>query len=528
MSKWLATAIAQRSPQKATRPVRHRRAPSVSAPGCPEVVHLAAEYWPLARTGGLGEAVNGLAGMQAASGIPTTVVMPLYRAAREVAARFDPVGDPFTVAMGGRTELARLFQLEASGAGPRVFLLENHDYFNRPGIYGSEGADYPDNARRFAFFARAALTVLPTIAPSAQILHAHDWHAALAPAYLRTDFGGHPYYDRLSTVLSVHNAGFQGHFPADTLSDIGLPAELCDPGAFNWYGHTNLLKGGIAFSDAVVTVSPTHARELRSVDGGFGLHETFDALGNRLIGILNGINVDIWNPQADAAIAAPYTHNDFTGKHRCKAALQRAFGLPENDRVPLFGMSSRLTTQKGLDLILGDLTANMDAQFVFLGCGESRYEQALTDLAATSPDRIGVQLAFTDDREHELMAGADILLMPSLYEPCGLTQMRAQLYGTLPVARRVGGLADTIHDGVTGFLFDDYSPEALQRATGRAIDFYNQSDAWQRMMRRAMMRGFDWPRSGERYARTYRHALAYHSARKTPVNTDAKISLSAP
>lgn len=526
MSTWLATAIAERNPQNATRPVRHRRAPSVSSPGCPEVVHLAAEYWPLARTGGLGEAVNGLAGMQAASGIPTTVVMPLYRAAREVTTRLDPVGDPFTVAIGGRTELARLFQLEASGAGPRVFLLEHRDYFDRPGIYGIEGADYPDNARRFAFFARAALTVLPTIAPSAQILHAHDWHAALAPAYLRTDFAGHPYYDRLATVLSVHNAGFQGQFPADTITDLGLAAELCGPRAFGWYGHTNLLKGGISFSDAVVTVSPTHARELRSVDGGFGLHDIFDALGNRLTGILNGIDVEIWNPQADAAIAASYSRNDFTGKHRCKAALQRAFGLPERGRVPLLGMSSRLTTQKGLDLILGGLVANTDAQFVFLGCGESRYERALTELAAASPDRIGVQLAFTDDREHKLMAGADILLMPSLYEPCGLTQMRAQLYGTLPVARRVGGLADTIEDGVTGFLFDNYSPDALQRTAGRATDLYRQSDAWQRMMRQAMLRGFGWPRSGERYARTYRQALAHRIAEGK--HADAKMLQTAP
>ena len=528
MGIWSSTAIAPRDPQTATALVRHCRAPSVGSPAFPEVVHLAAEYWPLARTGGLGEAVSGLARMQAATGTPITVVMPLYRAVRDVATNLKPVGDPFRVAMGGRAELARLFQLETSSAEPRVFLLEHRVYFDRPGIYGIEGADYADNARRFAFFARAALTALPTIAPSAQILHAHDWHGALAPAYLRTDFAGRPYYDRLATVLSVHNAGFQGHFPTDTLADIGLPAERCNPGGFEWYGQINFLKGGIGFSDAVVTVSPTHAKELRSVHGGFGLHDAFGALGDRLTGILNGIDDEIWNPLADAVIAAPYTRHDFTGKRRCKAALQRSFGLPELDRVPLFGMSSRLTTQKGLDLILGGTVAKTDAQFVFLGCGELRYERALIELAASSPDRIGVQLAFTDDREHELIAGADMLLMPSLYEPCGLTQMRAQLYGTLPVARDVGGLADTIEDGVTGFLFDDYTPDALQQAAGRALDLYHQPDAWQQMMRRAMMRGFGWPRSRERYARTYRHALAYHGAHQTRVNSDAEASMSAP
>ena len=526
MRTWLATPAPARTTRIVPR-TTSRRAPSINESDRRGVVHLTAEYWPLARTGGLGEAVAGLAGLQATSGIPTTVVMPLYRAARESLTGLHPVSESFAISIGGRQEVGRVFLAEARAAAPRVFLIEHQQYFDRRGIYGIDGADYPDNARRFAFFTLAALRALPAIAPFADVLHAHDWHAALAPAYLRTVLAGQPYHDRMAAVLSVHNAGFQGVFPADALSDIGLPTESCDPGAFNWYGQTNLLKGGIGFSDAVVTVSPTHATELRSADGGFGLHETFDALGHRLTGILNGIDLEVWNPQTDGAIAASYTRNDFTGKRRCKAALQRAFSLPELDRVPLLGMSSRLTTQKGLDLILAGLTANTEAQFAFLGCGESRYEQSLTDLAVAFPDRIGVQLAFTDDREHELIAGADMLLMPSLYEPCGLTQMRAQLYGTLPVARRVGGLADTVDDGVTGFLFDEYSAEALQRAVNRAIDVYHESDAWVRMMRLAMMRGFGWPRSTERYARTYRQAIARRVARHERSTADAELSLSA-
>ncbi|MEO8449995.1 MAG: glycogen/starch synthase [Gemmatimonadota bacterium] len=483
----------------------------------PGVVHLTSEYWPLARTGGLGEAVSGLAGFQAASNSATTVVLPLHRAVREAATRLEPVGPPFHVEVGPRIEVARLFRL-AETPGPRVFFIEHEGYFNRDGIYGSCGSDYPDNPRRFALFTRAALAVLPRIAPSAQILHAHDWHAALAPVYLRTAHAGQPYYDRLATVLSVHNAGFQGHFPPDALVDLGLPPELYDSRTFEWYGRANVLKGGIAFSDAVVTVSPSHARELRTPDGGFGLHDTFEILGDRLVGILNGIDVEAWNPATDWGIAAPYSFMDLAGKGRCKAALQLALGLPQRARVPLFGMSSRLTTQKGLDLILGGgLTASPDAQFVFLGEGEPRYEKALTDLAAAAPDRVGVQLKFSDHREHELMAGADLLLMPSLYEPCGLAQLRAQLYGTVPVARRVGGLADTIEDGVTGFLFHEYSPDALDRAARRAIEVYNQSDAWPRVMRAAMTRGAGWRRSGERYKETYRLAVARHRAQATSV-----------
>ena len=504
---------------------RTRRAPPralttvpMSTPEQPErlgIVHLTSEYWPLARTGGLGEAVSGLAGFQAASNIPTTVVLPLYRSVREVAGRLEPVGPAFPVQMGTRVEAARLFRFAKSGVGPRIFLVEHEDYFNRPGIYGDEASDYRDNARRFALFVRAALAVLPEIAPSARILDVHDWHAALAPVYLRTALVGESYYDGLATVLSLHNAGFQGHFPPDTLADLGLPSELYDWRVFEWYGRMNVLKGGVAFSDCVVTVSPSHARELCTSQGGFGLHETFTALGDRLVGILNGIDRIIWNPETDPAIAAPYSLADLTGKRQCKAALQRAFGLAQRARTPLFAMSARLVTQKGLDLILrGDLLAIPDVQFVFLGGGEPCYEKALTELAAAAPDRIGVQLAFTDRLEHRLLAGADMLLMPSLYEPCGLTQMRAQGYGTIPVARCVGGLADTIADGVTGFLFDEYSPEALGRAIRRAVDGHAQPHAWQRMMHAAMARDFSWRRSGERYGKVYRRALASRPARR--------------
>jgi starch synthase len=502
------------------RQVRDSLAPPL-APERPErvgVVHLTWEYMPLARTGGLGEAVSGLARLQAASGTSTTVLMPLHRCVREVAKRLDLVGPSFQVQVGPRVEDARLFRLAERGPGPAIYLIEHQGYFDRPGIYGGEGSDYPDSARRFALFARAALAVLPRIAPSARILHAHDWHAALAPVYLRTAYAGEPYYDRLTSVLSVHNAGFQGHFPSDTVADLGLAGELYDWRGLEWFGRMNVLKGGLAFSDVVITVSPSHARELRTPQGGFGLGDSFAALGDRLVGITNGIDRAVWNPQADPAIAAPYSPADLVGKRRCKAALQRAFGLAPHPRIPLFAMSARLVAQKGLDLILGGgLLATPDAQFVFLGDGEPRYARALADFAAAEPDRIAAQ-AFSDRVEHELLAGADMLLMPSQYEPCGLTQMRAQLYGTIPVARRVGGLSDTIEDGATGFLFDEYSPEALVRTTRRAIERFADAHAWERMMRAAMSQDFGWRRSGESYAKAYGRALA---SRASAVRADA-------
>lgn len=495
---------------------RRRRAPArtpVVAPAVAKerigVTHLTAEYWPFARTGGLGEAVSGLATVQAAAGHPTTVFMPLYQQVRETTPSLERTGSALTIVLGGQTERGWLYRADGGrAAGPQVFFIEHPDFFDRPGIYGDSNGDYPDNARRFAFFCLAALTALPEVAPHTQVLHAHDWHTALAPVYLRNTLAGQPVYDRLAVVLSVHNAGFQGHFPPETVAALGLPAELYNVGVFEWYGRMNALKGALAYSDVAVTVSPTHARELCTPEGGFGLHDTFIGMGDRLTGILNGIDPVLWNPATDPEIAENYSADDLAGKRRCKAALQKAYGLAPG-HTPLFGMSARMVAQKGLDLILGaDLLEKSDAQFIFLGAGEHRYHQALGDLAAAAPDRIAVEFMFTDHLEHRLLAGADALLMPSQYEPCGLTQMRAQHYGTIPVARRVGGLSDSITDGVTGFLFDEYSPAGLEEAIGRAVDAYRDRAAWRKLVRAAMARPFGWDRSAEQYLALYRRALA--------------------
>jgi starch synthase len=473
------------------------------------VVHLTAEYYPYARTGGLGEAARGLADFQYAAGLDVSVVMPLYRTVRDAAPDLQPVGNPFSIQIGPRTEEARLFRPADKEDGPRVFFIEHRGYFNRAGLYGESGADYPDNAQRFALFARAAIASLPRVAKPPYVLHAHDWHTALAPVYLRGVPGVESPADPVAVVLSVHNPGYQGHFPAAIVPELGLPWSLYNFTQLEWYGQANLLKAGIAFSDYVVTVSPTQAKELRTPGGGFGLHDVFGQLGERLVGVLNGIDQSVWTPSIDPQITRPYDAGDLEGKRRCKAALQRSFGLPQRRRVPLFGMTGRMVTQKGLDLILGasELLAS-DAQFVFLGSGEPHYEDALTELALSAPDRIGVQLDFTDRLEHRLMAGADMFLMPSLYEPCGLTQMRAQRYGALPVARRVGGLADTIEDGATGFLFDAYTPDAFSTATFRGLDEFARPARWASLMRDAMARDFGWHRSAASYISVYRRALA--------------------
>jgi len=491
-------------------------APLTRPDGTPApVVHLAPELSPFARTGGLGEAVASLAKYQAASGIPVTVFMPLYAAVRE-RTELRPLGAEFAVSVGPRTETARLYEPATphQPGNPRIIFVESEPYFDRPGLYGDDLGDYPDNARRYAFFARAILVALPRVLPQPpSIIHAHDWQTSLASIYLKTEFAAHPYYEGIRAVLSVHNAGYQGHFPESTMADIGLPLSLYNHRQLEWWGRVNFLKGGLVFSDLVVTVSPTHAHELRTEKGGFGLDGVFVALRDRLVGIVNGIDQEIWDPARDTIIPRRYSSENLTGKKRNRLALQRATGL-SRWQAPIFALTARLVSQKGLDLILGDPGYfAFDAQYVFLGHGEERYELALTELAERAPSRIAVKLDFTEEFEHLLLAGADMCLMPSQYEPCGLTQMRAQRYGTIPVARRVGGLADTIEDGVTGFLFDDYTPADFMRAATRAVDQYHDPVAWEEMMREAMARDFGWERSASRYLNVYRRVLGLPAIR---------------
>ncbi|MBV9881334.1 MAG: glycogen synthase [Gemmatirosa sp.] len=482
------------------------------------VVHLVAELAPYARTGGLGEAVSSLAAYQAASGLPASIIIPLYRQARARLPKLVPVGEPYTVHVGGRAEYARLFTTPDDGPPEGTtdrrrrrraqhYFIDNEYYFDRAGIYG-EGNDYGDNGRRFAFLAAAALAALPRIAAGPLILHAHDWHAAMAPIYLRTWYADDPWYQQVSSVLSIHNAGFQGHFAPDALPDLGIPWSLYDWRALEWYGKANILKGGMALADAVTTVSPNHANELRTPAGGFGLHDHFRGLGDRFGGIVNGIDQQIWNPQDDAHLAAPYSAESLAGKQACRRVLQQVYNLPERDDVPIFAMAARLVWQKGLDLILADTGLfDLPAQFIFLGAGEARYERALREWAGRRPDRVRVDTHFNDPAEHRLMGGADVCLMPCQYEPCGLTQMRAQRYGTLPLVRAVGGLADTVDDGETGFVFDAYDARAFVATIVRAIRTFHHRPTWIAMVREAMRRDFGWERSEERYLEVYRAVM---------------------
>jgi starch synthase len=398
--------------------------------------------------------------------------------------------------------------------------VENSEYFDRPGVYGDEGGDYPDSHRRFAFFAASVVELLPTIARHPLVLHMHDWHTALAVTYLRMLMKGDPFADPIASVLTVHNGGFQGHLPPEALPEIGLPMDLYRTDCMEWYGWANILKGGLVTTDMATTVSANHAFELRTEAGGFGLHHTFISLGDRLVGILNGIDYRIWNPQTDPAIPANYSADDLAGKAVCKATLQREYGLPADPDRLLIGMVARMVAQKGLELILdGRVMDEAEAQFIFLGEGEPRFIEGLTRLAAAHPDRIAVDFTFNEEREHRAIAGADALLMPSLYEPCGLTQMRAQRYGTVPLARRVGGLKETIADGVNGLLFDDFSAERLDWLLERGAACFRHKDSWRQMMRNGMSQDLSWESSVSGYFDVYDRALRIRAEALAPSPT---------
>jgi starch synthase len=480
------------------------------------VLHLTAELWPYARTGGLGQAVADIADYQAASGTESHVVLPLYREARSHAGKLEPLCDPFTLEIGDRREQVRCWR-EVRDGFPQILFLDHKPSFDRPGIYGDGGGDYADNPHRFALFAAAAIEIARRLGDGNLILHAHDWHAALVPVFLRRVHRGDAELQRLPVVLTVHNGGFQGVYPYHVMKEIGLPDDMWSPDFMEWYGRLNFLKGGLLYADMVTTVSPTHAFELLTDVGGFGLQHSFRQLGDRLVGIRNGIDVKKWDPSNDPDIPARFTADDMSGKVRCKAALQASWNLPSRKDVPVFGMSARLVAQKGLDQIVASQSLRtLDAQFLFLGAGEAQFENALRELSARYPTRIGINTAFTDTLEHQLLAGADFLMMPSLYEPCGLTQMRAQLYGALPVARRVGGLADTIEDGVTGILYDAYSPEAFDRAVQRGVTLYQDRSWFTELARGAMRKDFSWRQPAEAYEAVYRRAAA---ARAIPDTT---------
>lgn len=480
-----------------------------------DALHLAivsSEATPFAKTGGLADMVGALAQALGRLGHRITLIVPAYRTVLSGGFPIAAPAVPFHATVSGRKEPGVLLKTAIS-PNVSVLLVRSDRYFDREGLYGENGQDYADNAERFVFFCRAALEALRPDPPD--ILHCHDWQAALAITFLKAQAEVYAELSEAKTVFTAHNLGYQGIFPPSVWPLMGLDRSLFNERQLEFHGNINFLKGGLAFADALTTVSPTYAEEIKTADQGAGLEGVFCQRASDLAGILNGIDTGVWNPRTDPLIAKPYSDGDISGKRLCKLDLQRAFGLPEILDIPLFGMVTRLVSQKGID-ILAEAIDHMlwrDIQLAVLGSGNPSDEAFFTRLATRYPDKVGVQIGFDDALAHRIIAGSDLLFMPSHYEPCGLTQMYALRYGTIPIVRGTGGLKDTVREfgpltgEGTGFVFWVYDRYALLDAVYRALQIYEDRKAWDRLMRNAMAADFSWERSAREYEGLYRKLL---------------------
>lgn len=477
------------------------------------IAFIASEASPFAKTGGLADVIGTLPLALERAGHEVSMVVPAHRA---VLASDHPVEvASAAVSVSG---LPQTFSVHRATAGHNipVYLVRADRYFDREFLYGTAQSDYPDNAERFVFFCRAALEVLRQ--HPADIVHAHDWQAALASFFLRAQPERYAELAHAKTVFTVHNLGFQGLFDAELWPLLELDPGWFNPKHLEFYGKINFLKSGLVLSDKITTVSPSYGREIMTPEQGFGLDGVLRERALDVVGILNGIDCDEWNPQRDAAIAAHYDVNNLAGKMRCKQDLQQAYGLPERDDTPLIGVVSRLTAQKGFDLVeaIWPKLMNWPMQFVLLGTGETRFVEFFGRMAKLYPDKVAIRIGFDEKLAHRIEAGADIFLMPSLYEPCGLNQMFSLRYGTIPIVRAVGGLNDSVENydeeksSGTGFSFLPYQPEALFDAVERALHLFANKRAWTALMRRAMKIDHSWDRSAALYGALYQQLVVHH------------------
>ncbi len=458
------------------------------------------EAAPFAKTGGLGDVLGSLPAALVERGEQVAVALPRYRVADISGA--ERIWNSMPLWAGPRGFTAAIDQVILNGV--QYLFVDCPALYDRAGIYSDRGADFPDNHIRFALLNQAAIGIARNIFRP-DIFHAHDWPAGLLAPYLREVFTGDPTFFGVKCVLTIHNLGYQGNFPPSVLGDLGLGRALFHPGGLEFLGRVSFLKAGIVWSDAITTVSPTYAREIQTPEHGFGLDPLLRS--NRLTGILNGVDYGEWNPETDPHLVSRYSRLDLAGKRASKLALLQELGLPRLAERPLIGIVSRFASQKGMDLVMGiaEWLAGQDVAMAVLGSGEAQFEEMFRHLARLRPAQFAVRIGFDNGLAHRIEAGADMLLMPSRYEPSGLSQMYSLRYGTVPIVRATGGLADTV-DEETGFRFDDYSPAALAGAIGEALAAWQDRDGWVERMRRGMAKDYSWEASAAQYQRLY-HGL---------------------
>lgn len=485
-----------------------------------KIAFVSSEAVPYAKTGGLADISGVLPEMLARMGHQVKLFMPRYRQVETSFPNLEKTRANLGCRILNDIYNGDVYSVKDESSGLDIHFIANDFFFNRQELYlePSTGRDYEDNDDRFIFFCRIVLKYLNEIDWSPDIYHAHDWQAALIPSLIKTRYNYDPFFNRSATVFTIHNLAYQGQFPRESFEKLGIsPDFFSAAGPFEFWGKLNLMKSAVSMSDVITTVSPTYAEEIQnSEEFGMGLEGVLKDRSEDLIGILNGVDYNTWSPKRDNLIPYRYFKDNLSGKKKNKLELLHRCNFPLRIDQPLFGIISRLDNQKGFD-ILAEVTEDimkLDLQMVLLGTGDRKYHQLFTDLAGRYPDKFHAFLQFDNRLAHLIEAGSDIFLMPSRYEPCGLNQMYSLRYGTVPLVRKTGGLADTVIDfdestgAGTGFVFEEYSSEALLSTIKRAVRTFEKRRLWYKIVKRGMREDFSWDRSARQYRQVYLKAMA--------------------
>jgi starch synthase len=490
-----------------------------------KILIVTPEAIPFAKTGGLADVTGSLSGALSKLGHQVKVILPKYKMVDESTFNLQEVNiDSLPIPVGEKKEGIKLKNCRLPDSKVEYLFVANDKYYWRDELYKDKttGFDYRDNDERFILFDRGVLEVLKALNWQPDIIHANDWQSALIPAYLKTLYAGDPFFAGTDTVFTIHNLAYQGNFPKDSFAKIGVSKDLFYPTSpFEFWGNVNFLKVGISYADLVSTVSERYAVEIQSSsEFGFGLEGVLRDRNADLYGIVNGVDYQEWSPEKDKFIPYRYSREDFSGKRKNKRALLEKCNLSSpRENVPLIGIISRLADQKGFDLLaeISEKLLALDLQMVILGTGDEKYHELFKKMAKEYPKKISVNLRFDNPLAHLIEAGSDMFLMPSRYEPCGLNQLYSLKYGTVPIVRETGGLADTIQDynpntgEGTGFVFKDYDSDELLDAIKRALQVYQEKEAWTKLMKSGMQKDFSWEASAKKYEDLYQKALSKQS-----------------
>jgi starch synthase len=478
------------------------------------VLFATSEISPFSRAGGLADVSQALPKVLARMGHEVFVATPKYRQARNVKSSLKPLDISLEVPISFMKKSARVFQANLEDR-VTVYLIGQDDLYDREGLYGNEYGDYQDNAERYIFFSRAVLELCLTLKLKPDIVHCNDWQTGLVPVYLKTLYADDPSLRSTASLFTIHNLGYQGLFWHYDLHLTGLGWELFTPGALEFFGKLNLMKGGIVFADILNTVSPSYREEILTQANGFGLEGVLKTREDDLYAVLNGVDSQVWDPAKDPLLPVSYTPSTLGNKKICKTHLQELFHLKKRGEPPIIAIISRLLDRKGLDLVsqIFPRLMELDLQIILMGQGVDQYQSWATEMVEKYPGLVGLEMGYNEPLAHQIQAGADILLMPSRYEPCGLDQLYALKYGTIPIVRAVGGLEDTVEDydsskdQGTGFKFKEYEWEKLIQTIQRALSVYRDKPRWQHLIQRAMSQDFSWEKSAAQYELLYQKAM---------------------